>query len=85
VIRFSPTTIIRNPDHPVLCVIVVMTELRRVPYCLFNVLILGSLEELTFRKQKVSLTFIIPSPSCSLPRRGEQEEEGTMKKFYVIV
>jgi hypothetical protein len=38
-------------------------------------LILGSLEELTFRKRKVSLTFIIPSSSCSLFWGGNRKEK----------
>ena len=64
--RYSPTGIC-NPDRPARSVVTVVTELRRTPYCLINVLILGSMEELSFRKQNVTLTFIIPSPSCTLP------------------
>jgi len=66
---YSPTGI-HNPDRPARSLVTVVTELRRTAYCLINVLILGSMEEFTSRKQNVSLTFIIPSPSCSLPSRG---------------
>ena len=68
------TTSIRNPDHPARCVVAVVIELRWTPIFFINVLILGSLEELTFRKQKVSLTFVIPSLSCSLPRRENRKK-----------
>lgn len=53
---YSPTGI-RTPDHPARRVVAVVTELRRAPYCLINGIILGSLEEVTFRKQNVSPNF----------------------------
>jgi len=69
--RYSPTGI-RNSDHPARSVVAVVTELPRAPYCLINVLILGSLEELTFRKQNVSL----PSLYLLLPVPSLEEEMG---------
>jgi len=72
--RYSPISI-RNPDHPARNVVSVMTELRRAPYWSINALILRSAEELTFRKRKVSLKFIIPPPSRSLPLKVIRKEK----------